>query len=138
MKILARAAVLAVLISTVLALSTSTALSQSQKKTAAATNPQKVAGQWVRLDGGYILELKDIKKDGSLTALYFNPRPIHVGKAELQSKGGMITLLVELRDVNYPGSIYNLRFDSERDMLLGTYYQAVDRETFTVAFARKK
>jgi len=37
---------------------------------------QRLEGRWVRPDGGYVLELKDIKKDGSLTAAYFNPRPI--------------------------------------------------------------
>ena len=32
---------------------------------------QHIEGRWVRPDGGYVLELKDIKKDGSLTAAYF-------------------------------------------------------------------
>jgi len=99
---------------------------------------QRLAGRWLRPDGGYVLELRDIKKDGSLKATYFNPRPINVSRAELHRKEGKITLLVELRDVNYPGSMYNLRYDPENDRLKGTYFQAVQRETYDVEFVRTK
>ena len=47
-----------------------------------------------------------------------------------------ITLMVELRDVNYPGSMYNLRYDPENDRLKETYFQAVQRETYDVEFVR--
>jgi len=99
---------------------------------------QHLAGRWLRTDGGYVLELRDIKKDGSLKAAYFNPRPINVSRAELHREEGKITLLVELRDVNYPGSIYNLRYDPENDRLKGTYFQAVQRETYDIEFVRTK
>jgi uncharacterized protein (DUF2147 family) len=36
---------------------------------------QQLLGQWLRPDGGYILELKEIGKDGTLKTAYFNPRP---------------------------------------------------------------
>jgi hypothetical protein len=107
--------------------------------TAMAENDfQRLAGRWLRTDGGYVLELRDINKDGSLKAAYFNPRPINVSRAELLRKEGNITLLVELRDVNYPGSTYNLRYDPENDRLKGTYFQAVQRETFDIEFVRTK
>ena len=107
--------------------------------TAMAENDfQRLAGRWLRPDGGYVLELRDIKEDGSLKAAYFNPRSINVSHAELQRKEGKITLMVELRDVNYPGSIYNLRYDPENDRLKGTYFQAVQRETYDVEFVRTK
>jgi len=99
---------------------------------------QRLAGRWLRPDGGYVLELRDIKKDGTLKAAYFNPRPINVSRAELRREEGKITLLVELRDVNYPGSMYNLRYDPESDRLKGTYFQAVQRETYDVEFVRAK
>jgi len=99
---------------------------------------QRLAGRWLRTDGGYVLELRDIKKDGTLKAAYFNPRPINVSRAELRREEGKITLLVELRDVNYPGSIYNLRYDPENDRLKGTYFQAVQRETYDIEFVRTK
>ena len=99
---------------------------------------RRLEGRWVRLDGGYILELKDIKNDGSLTAAYFNPRPIRVFRAEASKKNGTITLFVELRDVNYPGSTYNLHYDVATDRLKGHYFQAVERRTFKIEFARSR
>jgi hypothetical protein len=99
---------------------------------------QQLAGQWVRPDGGYILELREIKKHGSLTAAYFNPQPIKVFRAKWTLREGKINLFVELRDVNYPGSKYNLQYDPEADKLKGTYFQAVERKTFNIEFVRVK
>ena len=99
---------------------------------------QRLAGRWLRADGGYVLELRDIKEDGSLKAAYFNPRPINVSRAELERKDGKISLLVELRDVNYPGSLYRLRYDPKSDRLQGTYFQAVQRETYAIEFVRTR
>ena len=47
-------------------------------------------------------------------------------------------MFVELRDVNYPGSAYNLRYDPKTDRLIGTYFQAVQRQTYDVEFVRMK
>jgi hypothetical protein len=99
---------------------------------------QRLTGRWVRPDGGYILELKEIAKDGSLKAAYFNPRPINVAKAELSRKDGKLMIFIELRDVNYPGSKYNLQYDPNTDRLIGTYFQAVQGETYDVEFVRAK
>jgi len=99
---------------------------------------QRLEGRWVRPDGGYILELKSIKKDGSVTAAYYNPRPIRVFRAVIAKKDGAIILFVELRDVNYPGSTYNLQYDLASDRLKGTYFQAVQRQTFDVEFVRAR
>ena len=117
---------------------TSTAEKADAGKPAAQTEFQILEGKWVRPDGGYVLELKSIKKDGSLTAAYFNPRPIRVFRSEASKKDGAITLFVELRDVNYPGSTYRLRYDAAADRLTGTYFQAVERQTFRVEFVRVK
>lgn len=97
---------------------------------------QRLAGQWVRPDGGYVLKLTDIRKDGSLKAAYFNPRPINVSRAELHARKGKISLFVELRDINYPGSKYNLQYDKGADRLKGTYFQAVEGQTYDVEFLR--
>lgn len=99
---------------------------------------QRLEGRWVRPDGGYMLELKGVKPDGSLTAAYYNPSPIRVFRAEAVKKNGKITLTVELRDVNYPGSIYTLIYDANSDRLRGTYFQAVEKRTFTIEFLRAK
>jgi len=95
------------------------------KQTQVQTDVQRLKGRWVRPDGGYILELRDIKKDGSLMAAYFNPRPIKVFGAKWSREDGKINLFVELRDVNYPGSKYNLQYEPGPDRLKGTYFQAV-------------
>jgi hypothetical protein len=99
---------------------------------------QHLIGRWVRPDGGYILELKEIRKDGKLMAAYFNPQPIKVFEAEWNRKRGTINVFVELRDVNYPGSKYNLQYDTKTDKLKGTYFQAVYGETYDVEFVRAK
>jgi hypothetical protein len=101
-------------------------------------NFRHLEGRWVRPDGGYVIELRDIKKDGSVSAAYFNPKPIRVYRAETMKKNGKISLFVELRDVNYPGSTYNLIYDSATDRLKGTYFQAVHKQTFKVEFMRSR
>jgi uncharacterized protein (DUF2147 family) len=95
-------------------------------------------GKWQRPDGGYLLELKQLGKGGALKAAYFNPRPINVSRAELKRRGNELTVFVELRDVNYPGSRYSLQYDPGLDRLTGTYFQAVHGETYTVEFLRVK
>jgi len=109
-----------------------------QKQTQVQTDLQRLEGRWVRPDGGYILELREIKKDGSLMAAYFNPRPIKVFSAKWSRKKGKISLFVELRDVNYPGSKYNLQYEPGSDRLKGTYFQAVEKQTFNIEFVRAK
>ena len=98
----------------------------------------RLEGKWLRPDGGYVLELRDVQSDGTLKAAYFNPRPINVGTAEWRRTDDRIQVFVELQDVNYPGSTYMLVYDPEHDRLLGYYYQAVAKETFDVVFVRKE
>jgi len=107
-------------------------------QSAGAIDEQRLTGRWVRPDGGYILELKEIAKDGTVKAAYFNPRSINVSQAEIRPKESEITLFIELRDVNYPGSTYNLRYDPKTDRLTGTYFQAVHGETYNIEFLRAK
>jgi hypothetical protein len=108
------------------------------KVSQAQTDFQRLQGRWVRPDGGYILELRNIKKDGSISAAYFNPQPIRVFSAKAGRKDGRITVVVELRDVNYPGSTYTLQYDAVSDRLKGTYFQAMHRETFVIEFVRTR
>jgi len=102
------------------------------------TDYGRIEGKWLRPDGGYVLELRDVKSEGTLKATYVNPRPINVGKAEWRSIEDRIQVFVELQDVNYPGSTYMLVYDTENDRLIGYYYQAVTKGTFEVIFVRKK
>ena len=112
------------------------AQNENDNRTEALPDYQNLEGKWQRPDGGYILELKEIGKDGTLKAAYFNPRPIDVFKAEWNYKQDTINVFVELRDVNYPGSKYNLQYDPKVDRMKGTYYQAVHSETYDIEFVR--
>ena len=102
----------------------------------ADTSFDRLVGRWLRADGGYVLEIRAVTPEGRVDASYLNPRPIHVARAEAARGGDIVTLLVELRDVNYPGSRYRLWYDAGRDILQGTYYQAAQQETYDVAFER--
>ncbi len=105
----------------------------------AVTSPafEKLKGKWLRPDDGYILEVKSVDDaSGKLEAAYFNPRPIHVAKAEASLDGASLKLFIELRDVNYPGSTYTLTYDPANDQLKGDYLQSALNQTFDVFFTR--
>ncbi|MGE0085667.1 MAG: hypothetical protein AB7S75_14755 [Desulfococcaceae bacterium] len=99
---------------------------------------EKLKGRWQRPDGGYVLEIRSVKSNGDMDAAYFNPNPIHVAVSRASQADGVMRILIELRDVNYPGSLYNLLYDPKEDILRGTYYQAVHKETYEVHFVRLK
>ena len=99
---------------------------------------EKLKGKWLRPDGGYILEIRSATTEGKLEAGYFNPGPINVARAEWQRKDGNLQVFVELRDVNYPGSTYTLKFSDSEDRMTGNYFQAAQGENFAVEFVRQK
>ena len=114
-----------------LALIISTSSASTQDETSGI-----IIGKWVRLDGGYVIEIKSVDASGKLDASYYNPRPINVAKAEASRNGAQIKVYIELQDVNYPGSNYNLVYDSKSDQLKGDYYQAVSQEHYSIFFER--
>ena len=95
-------------------------------------------GRWVRPDGGYVLEIRQVDADGQLDAGYFNPSHIRIASAVARKDGAATKVLIELNDVNYPGCKYNLTYIPNKELLVGTYYQAAMRETFEVGFEREK
>ena len=99
---------------------------------------QKLEGRWVREKGGYVLVLQDISPDGSLKAYYLNPSNINVHVASWKFEDERLFLYVELRDVNYPGSNYTLMYRAQNDVLWGSYFQAVQKQTLDVKFVRMK
>jgi hypothetical protein len=99
---------------------------------------QKLKGKWLRPDGGYVVEVKTVEDSGRMDASYFNPGPIHVAKAEASQDGASTKVFIELRDVNYPGSTYDLVYDPQTDSLQGIYYQAALQQRFEVVFTRMK
>jgi hypothetical protein len=118
--------------------------SSSESKDATAVlskNPdglKNLIGRWLRPDGGYIIEIRGIAKDGRMDAAYLNPRPIHVAQAEASWKSGKMHVFIELRDTGYPGSNYTLDYNPEQDVLTGIYFQAAMNQAFEVVFFRKK
>jgi hypothetical protein len=114
------------------------ATAANQHGSAATLKPafEKLTGRWQRADGGYIIEIRSIEPGGRMNAAYFNPRPIHMAKAEASQYEGTINVFIELRDVNYPGSTYNLTYDPADDYLKGIYFQAAIGQTFDVYFVR--
>jgi hypothetical protein len=108
------------------------------KKTDHDIATKVLTGSWIRDDGGYTLQIIEVKDDGILDVVYLNPKPIHVGQAEWRIEKDILQIFVELKDENYPGSLYQLTYDKKQKVLFGTYYQAVDELTYEVYFTKKK
>jgi hypothetical protein len=98
----------------------------------------RLKGRWLRPDGGYVLEIRDVDAGGTIEAAYLNPRPINVARAEATRDGSTLKILVELRAPGYPGSTYTLTYDPKSDQLGGVYYQAAMQQRFDVSFVRTK
>jgi hypothetical protein len=94
-------------------------------------------GRWVRPDGGYVIEIRQVDDDGQLDARYFNPSPIRVVNSKAEKDGAAVKVYIELDDVNYPGCKYNLTYIPDQRILVGTYFQAAMRQTYDVAFERE-
>jgi hypothetical protein len=99
---------------------------------------ERLVGDWLRPDGGYVISIRGIGPDGKADATYLNPRPIKVSRAEVTTSGSAVKLFVELRDIGYPGSTYELVYNPSDDSLAGIYFQAALGQRFDVVFIRKK
>jgi hypothetical protein len=107
------------------------------------TNPatsefEKLKGKWLRPDGGYVLEIKQVASDGRIDAAYLNPNPINVSIAHVSPEAGKMNVFVELRDRGYPGNYYKLTYDTGNDQLAGVYYHLGVQQQFDVFFERMK
>jgi hypothetical protein len=116
-----------------------TALGSQPAAVAVATSGfQALHGRWLRPDGGYILDIRDVEANGTIDAVYLNPRPITVASAEATRDGSTMQVFVELRAPGYPGSTYTLTYDPMRDQLAGSYFQAALQQRFDVVFVRMR
>jgi hypothetical protein len=115
---------------------------QTKKGTATETKDKTgfdvLKGRWLRPDGGYIIQIKNVDGTGRMDAGYFNPRPINIFRAEAKRESGKMKVFIELRDAGYPGSTYTLTYDPKEDVLRGVYYQAAMKQSFDVYFTRMK
>jgi len=95
-------------------------------------------GRWVRTDGGYVIEVRNVDAGGRIQAAYYNPNPINVSRAEAARTGAAVTVFLELRSPGYPGSTYTLIHDPKSDELKGIYHHAGLQQNFEVVFVRSK
>jgi hypothetical protein len=93
-------------------------------------------GTWIRPDGGYRIVIRGIGTGGKLDATYFNPRQLPFAKAHVVQDPATFRVGFELQAGGYAGSTYDLRYEAATDRLVGTYYQAVAKQTFDVFFVR--
>ena len=98
---------------------------------------EKLIGRWLRPDGGYIIEIRNIDADGRMDAAYLNPRPINVAQAKASWKKGKQEVFIELQDTGYPGSTYTLDYNPDQDVFTGIYFQATLKQAFEVVFVRQ-
>ncbi|MFO1325418.1 MAG: hypothetical protein U1F15_15330 [Burkholderiales bacterium] len=94
-------------------------------------------GSWVRPDGGYMIAIRDVAPSGQIDALYFNPTRLPFAKAQATRDGAKVRLFFELQAGHYNGSTYDLTYDAAKNQLVGTYYQAVAKQKFSVFFERR-
>ena len=110
----------------------------TERRNKIVIDKNNLIGDWVRTDAQYLIRITKINDDGTITAQYFNPNPINVGNATWEENYGNYQIVVEMRDVNYPGSTYTLNYLPDKDILAGEYYQAVEGLRFYVEFTRRK
>jgi hypothetical protein len=108
------------------------------KVNAATSDFEQLKGKWVRTDGGYVLDIKQIANDGKIDAAYLNPKPINVAKASASLEAGKMNVFIELRDRLYPGNYYKLTYDAGKDQMAGVYYHLGIGQQFDVVFVRMK
>ena len=121
---------------------TAAAPTSTTGKTPAAPVPvpepvRKLLGRWLRLDGGYVLELRTAGASGALDAGYFNPKSINVSRAIWMQGAAGLQVVVELNDVGYPGATYVLSHDAQTDRLVGKYNQPAMQQSFEIEFVRQ-
>lgn len=107
--------------------------------TTAGPDQNQLVGDWERTDGEYTLRIYSASPEGKLDATYFNPGSIHVARAEWsKTADGSYQVVLELQDINYPGSTYTLQYNPANDQLKGIYFQAVEKINYDVGFTRKQ
>ena len=113
-----------------------------QERGGGTVNPYAVLqGTWRRINEQYVLEIRSAAADGTLEAGYFSSGPVRVARATASRSGGAAKVFVLLDDPNNPGyrgCTYDLVYDPQQDLLVGTYFQAVQGERYEIAFERMK
>jgi hypothetical protein len=87
MRLLLTVLALAFIFHTVVSPSASRSAPAQKRQSTEKSDVQRLEWRWIRPDGGYLLELLEIRKDGSLKAAYANPsRKIKVFRAGMEAQ----------------------------------------------------
>lgn len=109
-------------------------LGQKQRQ----ADPRSLVGEWTRTETPCQINITEALDSGKVTLTYFDLKSVNTGKSYWLIKGTFLSLVVELLDENNPGSYYKLNYISERDVLVGNYFDVIDGMTYPVEFARTK
>jgi len=108
------------------------------KPVAEAPSLDRVVGRWSRSDTSARLEIRGVRDNGLLDALYYNPHAVHIETAAAKQERNYVRVYVKLQDPSDPGSTYRLNYDPQLDSMRGDYYDAVARQMSDVTFTRSK
>ena len=97
-----------------------------------------LVGEWSRTETPCQIKITEVLDSGKLVLTYFDVKSINTGKTYWLIKGTFLSLYVELLDENHPGSYYKLNYITERDVLVGDYFEVVEGLTYPVEFVRTK
>lgn len=97
-----------------------------------------LVGEWSRTGTPCQIKITEALDGGKLDLTYLNLKVINTRKAYWIKNDAILSVYVELLDENNPGTYYKLNYNSERDILVGTYFQSDDETYQAVEFVRTK
>jgi hypothetical protein len=95
-------------------------------------------GHWRALEGGNVIDVKNISPTGIMEVYFFNPDSVRVNKAQAARDGTETKVLIELRN---PGSFcctYDMTYDPSSGQLKGVYWLKANFRSTDVVFIRDK
>jgi hypothetical protein len=97
-----------------------------------------IKGVWGRIDGLGEINISQVMDNGLLKATFYNPKLVNIEKAIWTNSSEVLRIYILLREDSYPGSGFSLNYSSEKDLLVGFYYDALVNESYAVTFKRVK
>ncbi len=107
------------------------------------TDPDKnlLIGEWSQMGTPYFIKITGVLDTGKLDAAFYDPNypvKIEIEKANWTKTGTLLSIYIELQDPEYPGSSFKLNYIPERDVLVGTYFNALTGMVYPMEFNRIK
>lgn len=107
------------------------------------TDPDKMllVGEWSERGMPWLIKITDVYDTGKLeVGLYntYSPTPIQVELANWFKLGNLLSIYIEIKDPDYPGSYFKLNYVPERDVLVGTAYNALQNAVYSLEMIRER